>query len=340
MALARKFASLPDIDTLSPDVFETPDLVEDVAEDSSPEVVSPDIDQEHISADVARQRFLNRVLQHGTVERPPEPAPETLDARIQRLRREVEQVELEVELAGSASPGPTTGRLAERVRALAKEHRAGSGYAQAVAVLGAGPAVEPLPLAEPAATPTPTPPAVAPDALAAAEARLAALEHRVGRLAAPDAVLGEQPLMLAVQALQDRVAALAADPAELDAAVARANAAAAALKAAPEPSGEAAQVDALFRALPAVDSLAQTAPPLVDRLQSLATIHADAGHALTAFRDMDARVADTRARVERWHAAVAALDSRLADIELREKANLDAVQEWTAALEERLARLP
>ncbi|KAK9355984.1 Dynamitin-domain-containing protein [Lipomyces doorenjongii] len=96
MPILEKYQSLPGLDTWSPDVFETPDWEESVAgveirdTPSLTETINDAIDYSNISADVARERFLNKSLNStGPVE---DCVIESTEMKIVRLKKEIEEL--------------------------------------------------------------------------------------------------------------------------------------------------------------------------------------------------------------------------------------------------------
>ncbi|KAK9491832.1 Dynamitin-domain-containing protein [Lipomyces doorenjongii] len=96
MPILEKYQSLPGLDTWSPDVFETPDWEESVAgveirdTPSLSETINDAIDYSNISADVARERFLNKSLNStGPVE---DCVIESTEMKIVRLKKEIEEL--------------------------------------------------------------------------------------------------------------------------------------------------------------------------------------------------------------------------------------------------------
>ncbi|KAK9319393.1 Dynamitin-domain-containing protein [Lipomyces orientalis] len=127
MPILEKYQSLPGLDTWSPDVFETPDLEESVAgvetPDTPSETTNDELDYSSISADVARERFLNKTLNPGgPVE---DPMSESTTMKIARLNKEMDDLADSITTEEHTKKDPDEpGNVANEVTELANKMRA------------------------------------------------------------------------------------------------------------------------------------------------------------------------------------------------------------------------
>ncbi|KAK9242069.1 Dynamitin-domain-containing protein [Lipomyces tetrasporus] len=129
MPILEKYQSLPGLDTWSPDVFETPDLEESVAGVATPdtpsisETINDELDYSSISADVARERFLNKTLNPG--EPVEDPMSESTEMKVARLRKEMEDLAASITREEHTKKDPEEpGNVANEVTELANKMRA------------------------------------------------------------------------------------------------------------------------------------------------------------------------------------------------------------------------
>ncbi|KAJ2832205.1 hypothetical protein GGI24_001317 [Coemansia furcata] len=341
-ASVTKYSTLLDIDTSQPDVYETPDVEPSHgAYDDEPEIpLSSDISTDALSPAAAAARFrattgesqsaltryqrsLFRALQLESLSGPLEVTTGSAlsETPAQRLRRLVyETQELREQLSADDAPTQQSVALMRLAAGLTDDlahlslaaDREPAGDSLVPRALWQRLQGSPAPPGAPAGMRLPAD-------VTAMEARIAALERALGASSAQparDAAVGhslvdsvsrlrQQMDVLAdpqrIDGIQRRVKQVLVDMDRLDLATTQA---ARADSSAPriEPA-TAKRIDELYEKLTAVDSLIELAPATARRLQSLATLHAEASEAV-------ARVA----RIEREQAGAAEEVSTMKEI--------------------------
>ena len=112
---------------------------------------------------------------------------------------------------------------------------------------------------------------------------------------------------------------------------------------APTPAGEEseqdAKINALYGILPTIESLAPILPPLLDRLRSLKTIHADAATASETLGRIEKEQAEMAAELKQWKGGLEKMETAMKDGDVAVKGNMKVMESWVKDLEERMARL-
>ena len=121
--------------------------------------------------------------------------------------------------------------------------------------------------------------------------------------------------------------------------------------AAPEPTLDASQaatsmssrnvakVKALYRILPTLQKLSPVVPPLLERLHSLRSIHAGASHASADLDKLEAEQEEAAKDISTWRDGLEQVEQRMLETENILKGNVQVVEGWVRALEERVDRM-
>ena len=114
-------------------------------------------------------------------------------------------------------------------------------------------------------------------------------------------------------------------------------------KHAPTPAGDEseqdAKVNALYGILPTIEGLAPILPPLLDRLRSLRTIHADAATAGETLGRIEREQAEMAAELKQWRGGLEKMETAMKGGDEAVKGNMKIMESWVKDLEERMAKL-
>ncbi|KAK9478848.1 Dynamitin-domain-containing protein [Lipomyces japonicus] len=340
MPILEKY-NLPGLDTSSPDVFETPDVnPEQTLEPAIVEVENENIDSSTISPDEARERFLNKTLRSPLEHDGANARFESTDAKIARLRAEIDELnasikddrvsELSDELNGISSL--RLGRISEVVKMLLS-NSTGTGSDQPREKIDMNQSQSSIPLEE-----------IEKYKLSAAciDERLALLEKALG---APESIayskafrtssVYEQPVIPTLLSLAAKINSIDSD--SIAAITDRISSTQLPSKNVKVTEDE--KIGKLYAVLGDVENLAITVPSLIDRLKSLRYVHAEAGEVVSNIADLRDRVSTAEVQVQRWTSALEGAETRLQDIEKREKENLEKADAWVRELEKRVENL-
>ncbi|KAL7269340.1 hypothetical protein RUND412_008003 [Rhizina undulata] len=97
-----------------------------------------------------------------------------------------------------------------------------------------------------------------------------------------------------------------------------------------------AKINALYGALPTIESLAPLLPAVLDRLRSLRSIHADAGKTVAGLEKVVRRQEEMAGEIQRWREALEKVEGVVKDGEGRIEGNMAKVEEWVKELEEKM----
>ncbi|KAK9345042.1 Dynamitin-domain-containing protein [Lipomyces starkeyi] len=250
MPILEKYQSLPGLDIWSPDVFETPDLEESVAGVEIPdtpslsETINDEIDYSNISADVARERFLNKSL--NSTEPADDCVIESTEMKIVRLQKEIEELaatlkDRDVEHAekgedGYGSEFNAVSELANTIRAIVVSRQETTGALEVVRSLGSkskfltardGLATHPVDSPSTLGVTRSTPDDSQTASLLNLDNRLSRLEKALGNTSniafsgAFHATVFEQPVIPTLLSLSQKVNSLTTSPEKLDAILTR-----------------------------------------------------------------------------------------------------------------------
>ena len=100
-----------------------------------------------------------------------------------------------------------------------------------------------------------------------------------------------------------------------------------------------AQIRALYRTIPMLERLSPLLPPLLDRLQSLHGLHADAARANQTLDAIERAQEDTQREIVRWTEALKQVEAKMSQGEDVLRSNVHVVESWVRELEDRLDRL-
>ena len=100
-----------------------------------------------------------------------------------------------------------------------------------------------------------------------------------------------------------------------------------------------AQIRALYRTIPTLERLSPLLPPLLDRLQSLRGLHADAARANQTLDAIERAQEDTQREIVRWTEALKQVEAKMSQGEDVLRSNVHVVESWVRELEDRLDRL-
>ncbi|KAL8917783.1 MAG: hypothetical protein Q9208_007764 [Pyrenodesmia sp. 3 TL-2023] len=96
------------------------------------------------------------------------------------------------------------------------------------------------------------------------------------------------------------------------------------------------KINALYGTLPTIESLSPLLPSVLDRLQSLRAIHADAALASEALFKVESRQASMTEELNEWKDGLQKVESAMQAGEQSLKENVGVVDEWVKELEKRL----
>ncbi|KAL6798975.1 Dynamitin domain-containing protein [Trichoderma sp. SZMC 28013] len=420
MALNRKYAALPDLDS-APDIYETPELTDDnsTVPTTAARTLSDDefygvddetqnISRSRLRIDEARTRFSpatidisgadfsdrvdgkrrsykassrrQRILQDGTEELgdlSDDDDVESLERKIARLKREVEETKDEYAKRKGASAGGDDGSSGDlRLESLSQtlddlSRRSGITGIQKIdpTSSSAGEAVAGSLEAGPTYTITYAPTYEQTHALAKAadfDRRLLILERSLGISSSSMSEAGEGGLPRAILPTLDslekqistlsqastanldtisrRVRALATEQDKLNESREKAKALREELgKHAGSPpadtSEQEAKVNALYAILPTIENLTPILPPLLDRLRSLRAIHADAATASQTLDQIEKQQAEIATEVKLWKDGIEKLEETVSSGDKVMKTNVEVMEGWVKDLEQRLEKL-
>lgn len=286
---------------------------------------------------------------------------ESLDARIARLRREVEECRLQAqngEAVGNAAASSTVEGVQELGRALGQ-------LESNMNKVDAQPVRSQVPQQQNGVVEEQYDDQVL-GKIAAFDTRLASLERALGIASldmAPDGSFSS-PVLPTIELLDQQVSALltSASIVQLDAANSRVRKLTqdaeqlARLRSAPisqdtqdDNEGENASValtqedisklNALYGLLPTLQSLSPTVPALLQRLRSLSALHAGAATAASELDEVEKRQSDTDAELKAWTEGLKRVEAAVANASEANGKNGMTVQGWVKDLEARIESL-
>lgn len=106
-----------------------------------------------------------------------------------------------------------------------------------------------------------------------------------------------------------------------------------------DPDDQVAKINALYGMLPTIESMTPLLPPLLDRLRSLQTIHADAALASELLDDLEQRQVDTAAEVGQWREGLEKIEAAMRESEATMGKNMQVMDGWVKELEGRLDKV-
>lgn len=105
------------------------------------------------------------------------------------------------------------------------------------------------------------------------------------------------------------------------------------------PPEDMAKLRALYALLPTLTSLSPTLPPLLARLRSLRTLHANAASASQMLDDIERRQDEADKEIREWREGLKKVEEAVVRAEGGMKENSAAVEGWVKELEERVQKL-
>lgn len=288
--------------------------------------------------------------------------PETLDSRIARLKREVEEVQILTAKKDSptASPQKEMGELKEILNALPRYNSRGEltfydGLGEKQAATDSAKTQLELTnrLLERYL-----------NRFTDLETRLTALETQIGVSATRDA----KPILPNLNELRQRINLISNTPSGIEKAVSNLKDMAVAVEKLktvrqqqPPRSISASQegdhnkhgnnedstleveyrkIEAIYDRLPVLDNLSAAVPYLISRLKSLQGIHADAAASTETLRNIDSTVETINYDFKQWQESLKMIENKITDMSTKMQENRDQIQEWVRDMENRISQLP
>ncbi|KAI1761846.1 Dynamitin-domain-containing protein [Hypoxylon sp. FL1150] len=104
-------------------------------------------------------------------------------------------------------------------------------------------------------------------------------------------------------------------------------------------SEQTAKINALYGTLPTIESLAPLLPPLLDRLRSLRAIHADAATASDTLERIEQSQSDMATDIKQWREGLGKIEAAMNEGETAMTANMKVVDGWVKDLEVKVSKL-
>ncbi|KAL8983710.1 MAG: hypothetical protein Q9205_002130 [Flavoplaca limonia] len=98
------------------------------------------------------------------------------------------------------------------------------------------------------------------------------------------------------------------------------------------------KVNALYGALPTIESLSPLLPTVLDRLRSLRTIHADAANASDSLMEVESRQAAIAEDIKQWSDGLEKVEMAVRQGESSMRENMGVVDGWVKELESRIEK--
>ncbi|RDA91504.1 hypothetical protein CP533_4565 [Ophiocordyceps camponoti-saundersi (nom. inval.)] len=100
-----------------------------------------------------------------------------------------------------------------------------------------------------------------------------------------------------------------------------------------------AKINALYAILPTIENLSPLLPPLLDRLRSLRAMHADAAAVSQTLDSIEAQQADMVGELKQWKDGLDRLETAIQNGEAAMKENAKVVEGWVKDLEKRVVQV-
>lgn len=101
-----------------------------------------------------------------------------------------------------------------------------------------------------------------------------------------------------------------------------------------------AKINALYGTLPTIETVSPLLPPLLDRLRSLRTIHADAAMASENLGKVEQRQVEMDAEIKRWREGLEKVELSIKQNATDVGTNMEMIEGWVKNLEGRIEALP
>lgn len=99
------------------------------------------------------------------------------------------------------------------------------------------------------------------------------------------------------------------------------------------------KVNEIYQRLPLLDNLSALVPGLIARLKSLQGIHADAEVSTEAMRDIDHTVQTITFEFKQWTESLHTIETKLQEMDDKMKQNRQQIDEWVKNMEARISKL-
>ncbi|RYP74404.1 hypothetical protein DL771_003071 [Monosporascus sp. 5C6A] len=100
-----------------------------------------------------------------------------------------------------------------------------------------------------------------------------------------------------------------------------------------------AKINALYGTLPTIESMTPLLPPLLDRLRSLRAIHADAATASETLERIERSQSEMASDIKVWREGLEKVEAAMGEGETAMKTNMDVVDGWVKDLEAKITKL-
>ncbi|KAI3323386.1 Dynamitin-domain-containing protein [Xylariaceae sp. AK1471] len=100
-----------------------------------------------------------------------------------------------------------------------------------------------------------------------------------------------------------------------------------------------AKINALYGTLPTIENLTPLLPPLLDRLRSLRTIHADAATASDTLEWIEKSQSEMASDIKQWREGLEKIEGAMREGETAMSGNMKVVDGWVKELEAKMAHL-
>uniref|UniRef100_A0A060T3T4 ARAD1C39512p n=1 Tax=Blastobotrys adeninivorans TaxID=409370 RepID=A0A060T3T4_BLAAD len=355
------YSGLPDIDNASAVIYETPDPAPLAASSNISFDTDPAIDHRAFDKSQAQQVFETSVVDASDadfVERGHRPyshlrvstVPETLNARIARLKREVEEVSRLKETQQQAAEIDNLRNVLDSF-STKNDKTKNQFYSDLGSQSSEGDRSQMKPTLATTTSFTPGTDLYT-SRLIEADQRIAQLERIIGTGKV------ESPLVLSLQECQQKLMLLTGSQKGLGAATSAIQQVTASLEQLrtvhqqlsqsmayakdidlPPQLVEVRKVDQLYEKLPALESQASLVPLILSRIKSLQAIHADARDAIDAIRDIDNTVQTLKTGMSEWMETLKSIETKIQDHINLSKKNQEQVEAWVKNVESRIANL-
>lgn len=104
-------------------------------------------------------------------------------------------------------------------------------------------------------------------------------------------------------------------------------------------SEQESKINALYGILPTIENLTPMLPPLLDRLRSLRAIHADAATAGQTLERIEAQQTEMTEELKQWKEGLEKMENAVREGDTTVQGNMKIMEGWVKDLEERTARL-
>jgi nuclear migration protein JNM1 len=361
--MTNKYSHLPDIDLSSKDVYEYEGArVETPSQPQFTESGSKEIDSSQLNPRQSTQVFESSEIDasesdfSGKID---EKLPmayktrttESLEARISRLNREIEEVNLEVERRGGKRQEDSAKAVKDLKDVLQKLSVSGDDKKLKFYTDLGTKSQKPLVAETSSITATSSL-----GTFTSLEERLHSLETKLG-IVGPEQT---RPIIPVLTYLRERINLLTASPATLDRAVNNLKtltadterlrkevslnvisvdptiAATGDTNSSLTAYNHAHQINTIYNSIPLLKTVSEQIPLILRRLETLQTIHADASVVASTFRDFDATLKSLQQGIDQWRESLQTLETKIQEYQVKSDDNVKKVQDWVKELEDRL----